>query len=370
MILREFMDNPVKRFYAFGPFIADLSNRRLSRGEEEVPLTTKDFELLFALLENAGRRVEKEELEQRIWPEAPSGDMNRLHRRVHSLRQAIGDGQNGAQYIETLTKAYRFVAEVKVWDVGDPSPEQESAPLPKETWREWLVRGMWRDLREGLGLIKEGFDTFFDAMSEAWNSGIGDGGSKVLRGFRKMWLPLILVVVITLLAWRLLVELKYSPGVRLAILLIALAVVVLEVIRRWKRRPPIRKLRSVAVLPLKNQNGSTLRPDFAQEVTGEIIRDLTKLGFMRVCNASDEGDLPLREIAGKLRVKGILRGNVEWPDEHVRINIEIIGWDGVTVLGSESFEEKLSNCLNARGVFSERLADWLLQRMGKKPLVR
>jgi DNA-binding winged helix-turn-helix (wHTH) protein/TolB-like protein len=379
-----FMD---KRFYTFDSFCLDPVERRLSSGEDRIPLAHAHFDVLLILVQRAGEDVTKEEL-WKVWGNGRGNDAL-LNTAIHKVREALGDDAKNPRYIMTVpNKGYRFLAKVELCNdrplsLGSPAPvpalskeagsnlrpaNGSSLTKPRETWWEWLTGGMWRDLREGLGLIKEGFDTFFDAMSEAWNSGIGEGGSKVLRGFRKMWLPLIIVVAIIVLVWYLLKD--RSASVKWAILSVALVLVVLEIVRRWKRRPPIRKMRSIAILPLKNQNGSGSHPEFAQETTDTIIRDLTKLEFLRVCNASDESNLSIRDIARKLRVKGVMQGNVEWLGERVRVNVEIVGWDGVTFLGKESFEEKFSDSVTTRNAISQQIVDWLLHRMKKKPRTR
>ena len=61
------MSTNSRRFYGFGPFRVDESERLLLRGEDVVPLTPKAFEMLLVLLESSGRVLTKEELMKRVW---------------------------------------------------------------------------------------------------------------------------------------------------------------------------------------------------------------------------------------------------------------------------------------------------------------
>ncbi|PYS70051.1 MAG: hypothetical protein DMF69_14870, partial [Acidobacteria bacterium] len=99
--------------YEFGGFYLDAEKRRLWRGEELIPLTPKEFELLLTLVENAGRVLEKDELHEKIWKETFVED-GTLTRNVSWLRKKLGVGDEGVdKFIETLPKrGYRFLPEV------------------------------------------------------------------------------------------------------------------------------------------------------------------------------------------------------------------------------------------------------------------
>jgi Tol biopolymer transport system component/DNA-binding winged helix-turn-helix (wHTH) protein len=108
-----------KHLYGFGPFRLDPGERRLLRDEKPVALTPKCFDLLMALVENSGHLVEKEGLLKRLWPNQFVEEGN-LSFNVSILRKALGDGQNGQRYIETVPKkGFRFVAPVTVHNGSD-----------------------------------------------------------------------------------------------------------------------------------------------------------------------------------------------------------------------------------------------------------
>lgn len=105
-------DTAVRGAYHFGPFHLDVRERRLSRGDEVIPLRLKVFDTLLVLLENAGRLVTKQELLDAVWPET-TVEENNLNHNVSVLRKALGEKATGQQYIETVPRVgYRFAAPV------------------------------------------------------------------------------------------------------------------------------------------------------------------------------------------------------------------------------------------------------------------
>ena len=97
--------------YGFGPFLLDVADRSLKRDGAAIPLTPKYFDLLVALVESAGRLVEKDLLLQKVWPDVAVEEGN-LTKGVFALRQAL-DPEAGPSHIETIPKrGYRFVAPV------------------------------------------------------------------------------------------------------------------------------------------------------------------------------------------------------------------------------------------------------------------
>ena len=96
--------------YRFGPFVLDVTDRSLKRDGVPVPLTPKLFDLLVALVEGAGRLVEKETLLKKVWPDVAVEEGN-LTKGVFSLRQLLDP--DSSRYIETIPKrGYRFIAQV------------------------------------------------------------------------------------------------------------------------------------------------------------------------------------------------------------------------------------------------------------------
>ena len=101
-----------KRFYNFGGFRLDTHNQRLLRDGEAITLSLKQFELLLALVENAGDVVSKDQIFERVWQDVAVADET-LTRNISWLRQKLGNGE----FIETVPKrGYRFAADVTTGD--------------------------------------------------------------------------------------------------------------------------------------------------------------------------------------------------------------------------------------------------------------
>ncbi|HEY0005283.1 MAG TPA: alpha/beta fold hydrolase [Pyrinomonadaceae bacterium] len=102
-----------KRFYVFGVFRLDVTERVLSSQKGIVPLTPKAFETLLVLVQNSGHVLSKDELMEKVWPDS-FVEENNLAQNISALRKALGEEAGGQKFIETVPKrGYRFVAEVR-----------------------------------------------------------------------------------------------------------------------------------------------------------------------------------------------------------------------------------------------------------------
>ena len=98
--------------YRFGPFVFLPSEHTLLRGTERVHLAPKDFELLGILIDNAGRLLTKDELQERLWVDTVVEEGN-LTKHVSTLRKTLGDADGPTRLIETVPRVgFRFVAPV------------------------------------------------------------------------------------------------------------------------------------------------------------------------------------------------------------------------------------------------------------------
>jgi DNA-binding winged helix-turn-helix (wHTH) protein len=96
----------------FGPYRLLPLQRMVLRGSTPLQLGSPAREILFALVEHAGEVVHKRELLRRVWPDSVVEEATlRVH--ITALRRALGQGEAGARYVETVTgRGYRFVAPV------------------------------------------------------------------------------------------------------------------------------------------------------------------------------------------------------------------------------------------------------------------
>jgi len=116
--------NRTERVYRFDDVTVDLENFRVQKRGEHRLLTPKAFNLLVFLIEQNGRVLEKQEIFERLWPNAFVGD-NALTRVIKEIRQAIGDDAREPRYIETVSKrGYRFAGQIET----AKAPEKSAAP--------------------------------------------------------------------------------------------------------------------------------------------------------------------------------------------------------------------------------------------------
>jgi TolB-like protein/DNA-binding winged helix-turn-helix (wHTH) protein/Tfp pilus assembly protein PilF len=114
---------PRRRQYRIGEFTLDLDEGFLRRGNEEIPLRRKTFEVLTYLVQRSGCLVTKNELIEAVWPDTAITD-NSLAQCLLELRRALGD--NDQQAIRTVARrGYVFAA-----PVTSPAIELPAAPKP------------------------------------------------------------------------------------------------------------------------------------------------------------------------------------------------------------------------------------------------
>ncbi len=104
----------MQEFYEFASFRLDIKKRRLTCRDEIIPLTPKEFDVLFLLIKNAGRVVEKDELLETVWKDT-FVEEGTLTRNISWLRKKLAAHNSSVpKIIETLPKrGYRFLPEVR-----------------------------------------------------------------------------------------------------------------------------------------------------------------------------------------------------------------------------------------------------------------
>jgi len=101
-----------REIISFGPFRLVASERLLAKNGAPVPLGTRAFDVLVALISTPNEVLSKKDLMSRVWRDVTVEEgALRLH--IAGLRKALGDGKDGARYIATLAgRGYCFVAPV------------------------------------------------------------------------------------------------------------------------------------------------------------------------------------------------------------------------------------------------------------------
>jgi predicted ATPase/DNA-binding winged helix-turn-helix (wHTH) protein len=145
--------------FRFGPFELNVAERSLRKANQVIPLGGRAYDILIALLENAGEVVGKAELIARAWPDVTVEEGSlRVH--LSALRKALGDGQFGNKYIANVQgQGYSFIAPVihlpADHDRGNASAATSNLPpaLGRMVGRNNVVLDLQGLLRTGQRLI-------------------------------------------------------------------------------------------------------------------------------------------------------------------------------------------------------------------------
>src|SRR4051794_3025286 len=114
----------------FGPFELDLRSGELRKHDARVRLQEQPFQILSALLERPGEVVLREEIRERLWPDATIVEFDHsINAAVKRLRDALRESAENPLYIETVARrGYRFKGQVDASPAGPPNNQAESTP--------------------------------------------------------------------------------------------------------------------------------------------------------------------------------------------------------------------------------------------------
>src|SRR5262245_50645674 len=274
------MSHQTKHLYEFDIFRLDARERLLLRNDETVPLTPKAFDLLLALVEHHGHLLEKDELLKKVWPDTFVEEAN-LSSNVSLIRKALGDGDNGQRFIETVPRrGYRFVAPVRKELQRKVEPGIIEVPQVPIVQRETPVAAAT--------------------------------GEPPARGVSS-WAPM-------------------RPGllVSLAVLLLV-GVVGMVIFWSQKRRlaASTDQIKSLAVIPFDNFSGDPTQEYLADGMTEALITELSKIGSLRVISRTSvmqykAARKPLPEIGRELSVDVIVAGSVQRSGDKLGITAQLI----------------------------------------------
>ncbi len=82
--------------------VVDVPAHRAFVGQRELSLTAREFDLLKALVKQAGQMVPREELMREVWGQDSQGSTKTLDMHVSWLRRKLGDNAADPRYISTV----------------------------------------------------------------------------------------------------------------------------------------------------------------------------------------------------------------------------------------------------------------------------
>jgi DNA-binding winged helix-turn-helix (wHTH) protein len=113
---------PSSRF-RFGSFLVSPAHRALRRGDVDVPIIPRYFDLLVLLVDQRHRVVTRQEIFDRVWTDVVVSD-GALSQAVRTIRRCLDDDPREPRFIRTASRqGYQFVA-------VDVQVELDDGPLP------------------------------------------------------------------------------------------------------------------------------------------------------------------------------------------------------------------------------------------------
>lgn len=98
--------SPTPQMVNLGQVSLDPVARRVFKGDDEVQLSAREFDLLAILIKNAGRAMSRDELIKLVWGDDWVGDPRTLDVHVRWLRLKIEDDPAVPVYIQTVREIF------------------------------------------------------------------------------------------------------------------------------------------------------------------------------------------------------------------------------------------------------------------------
>jgi DNA-binding winged helix-turn-helix (wHTH) protein/TolB-like protein/tetratricopeptide (TPR) repeat protein len=334
--------------YSFDEFTLDPHRRLLARKGEPVPLTSKGFELLLALIENAGHEISKEELMGRVWADQIVEDANLTVTMAH-LRKALGEKASDHRFIVTIPgRGYRFVGAMHSPDAliveqharSQITIEHENGSDANRIARSWDSSNTRE--RDDLPLAAAVPATSVELVDAARAIAPVEWPKAGMRGRR--WLMGVAAVVV--------------------LGMIALGVY-------WSRRVTTTatpQIKSIAVLPFKpllvESRDESLELGMADTLITRLS-NIREISVRPISSVRKYGALEQDAIAAgrEQRVDGVLDGQIQKTGEKVRVTVRLLRVaDGVTIWASQ-FDEKMTDIFTVQDSISERVTAALAVRL-------
>ena len=130
----------------FGDLVLDIGTRQLLRGNRELRLSPKAFELLRLLAEERPRAMSKNELLERLWPDTFVAEAN-LPSLIAEIRDVTGDDADEPRFIRTIRRfGYAFCG-----TITDADSDRSTGAAPLGSWL--MCEGRQLRLVEGENII-------------------------------------------------------------------------------------------------------------------------------------------------------------------------------------------------------------------------
>ncbi len=157
----------------------------------------------------------------------------------------------------------------------------------------------------------------------------------------------------------------HRPGIRFAMagtlaaaaLVLIAAGYLISFMTRHDHAAP--RVKSIAVLPLKNISGDAAQDYFAEGMTDVIATELSKTGLPVIAPASVRSlppGAPLTEIGRQLKVGAVIQGTILRSGDRVRINAQLVNIGTGRLLWADSYQRDLRDVLRLQAEVADAIA--------------
>lgn len=303
--------------YRFGPFYLDSHSGELRKHGIKLKLGGHPIQILIHLLEQPGELVTREQLRERLWPADTFVDFDHgLNSAIKRLRQTLLDEADRPRYIETVPRrGYRFICAVELDPVArNGAPSASAAPSVGDIAQESVPE------RKG------------DELIETTTSGIAFGNR--------------------------------IPGKRFVLAgigVVALFAVAFFMIKSRMGDTAQPKIKSLAVLPLRNLSGDSGQEYLADGLTETLIGRLSTIHDLRVISRTSvmrfkDTQLSVPEIASALGADAIVEGSVIREGTRIRVHAQLIRAATDEHFWSESYDREFQDILSLESDVAQAIA--------------
>lgn len=298
--------------YSFLDFTVDLATERLVRGNTEIKLRPKSFQVMRCLVERQGRLITREELLQAVWPDLAVTDES-ITKCIAEIRKALGD--DSQEIVRTVPRrGFLFQADVRQRassqvESAQQSPSQEAAQPA------------------GLNPIRSFPRRRETVIAAAVISGLVGGGGLI-------WLQ-----------WR---------GLNFG-------------------RPPA--FEAIAVLPFESLSNNTDQQYVADGMTEALITNLGQVSPLRVIsrttvNKYQRAKKSIREIAHELSVDVVVEGTITQSGDRLRVTANLIQVSPEKHIWAHSYERTLRDVLTLQNEIAGAIATEIQGNLSPEQLSR
>jgi pentatricopeptide repeat protein len=299
------------RRFSFDEFEVDLRSGELWERGNRLRLQGQPFQVLRVLLERQGEIVTRDELKQTLWSADTFVDFDDgLNTAVRKIRDALGDSTEKPRYIETIPRrGYRFMG-----CLSDLQPAVLSSPA------------------------EESNDSPAQEFSRSDLSG-----------------PAVLPAPAQFLSirWRVLLT------VAAALALFSTALALYRGSSAKETSKP--RIKSLAVLPLKNLSADPTQEYLADGMTEALIGRLAGIHDLRVISRTSimqykDTKKALPEIAKALGADAIVEGSVIREGNRIRVHAQLIRASSDEHFWSETYDRELRDVLTLQSEVAQSIA--------------